>query len=143
MSLARSLAVSPYRLSRAFTAELGVSLTRYRNRIRVGRAMERLAEGAPNLAGLAAELGFADQAHLSRTLRQHVGNTPTAVRRLVTASRPHAAATATATRSSAGQGRVLTRSGAGGAGQASPTPPGLPSARAVQRLINSETVTKR
>lgn len=85
LALARLLAVSPYRLSRAFSAELGVSLTRYRNRIRVGRAMDRLADGAPSLADLAAELGFADQAHLCRTVRQHLGYTPTAVRRLLSA----------------------------------------------------------
>ena len=58
LALARLLAVSPYRLSRAFPAELGVSLTRYRNRIRVGRALDRLADGAQSLADLAADLGF-------------------------------------------------------------------------------------
>jgi AraC-like DNA-binding protein len=85
VALARLLAVSPYRLSRAFSTELGVSLTRYRNRIRVGRALDRLADGAQNLADLAADLHFADQAHLCRTLRQHLGHTPTAVRRLLSA----------------------------------------------------------
>ncbi len=63
LPLAGALAVSPYRLSRAFSAELGVSLTRYRNRIRVAWALDRLEQGAPSLADLAAELGFADQAH--------------------------------------------------------------------------------
>jgi AraC-like DNA-binding protein len=83
LSLARLLAVSPYRLSRAFTTEVGVSLTRYRNRIRVAWALDRLEQGAPSLAELAAELGFADQAHLGRTIRQHVGHTPVTVRRLL------------------------------------------------------------
>lgn len=86
VALARLLTVSPYRLSRAFSAELGVPLTRYRNRIRVGRALDRLTDGAQNLADLAADLGFADQAHLCRTVRQHLGYTPTAVRRLLSAS---------------------------------------------------------
>jgi AraC-like DNA-binding protein len=84
LSLAESLGVSPYRLSRAFTRELGVSLTRYRNRLRVGVVLERLARGEQHLARLAADLGFADQAHLCRTVRAHVGHTPTAVRRLLT-----------------------------------------------------------
>lgn len=83
MSLAELLAVSPYQLSRAFTRELGVSLTHYRNRVRVGRALDRLEDGEPSLAGLAADLGFADQAHLTRTIRHHVGHTPTALRRLL------------------------------------------------------------
>jgi AraC-like DNA-binding protein len=82
--LAELLGVSPYRLSRAFTAELGESLTRYRNRVRVGRALDRLEGGEASLAGIAADLGFADQAHLTRTMRAHLGHTPTAVRRLLT-----------------------------------------------------------
>ena len=81
--LARSLGVSPYRLSRSFQALVGVPLTRYRNRLRVGRALDRLAEGAPSLAALAAELGFADQAHLTRTVHAHLGHTPGQLRRLL------------------------------------------------------------
>lgn len=83
LSLADHLRVSPYRLSRAFPREIGVSVTRYRNRVRVGRVMERLAEGEQSLAGLAADLGFADQAHLTRTVREHLGHTPAALRRVL------------------------------------------------------------
>jgi transcriptional regulator GlxA family with amidase domain len=75
--------VSPYRLSRVFPREIGVSVTRYRNRVRVGRAMERLQQGERSLALLAADLGFADQAHLTRTVREHVGSTPAALRRVL------------------------------------------------------------
>ncbi|MBQ0905142.1 AraC family transcriptional regulator [Micromonospora sp. U21] len=81
--LARSLGVSPYRLSRSFQALVGVPLTRYRNRLRVGRALDRLAEGTPSLAELAAELGFADQAHLTRTLRAHLDHPPGELRRML------------------------------------------------------------
>ena len=80
--LAALLGASPYRLSRAFRRHQGVSLTRYRNRVRVGQAMERIAAGEP-LAGVAADLGFSDQAHLTRTVREHVGHTPAAIRRLL------------------------------------------------------------
>jgi AraC-like DNA-binding protein len=82
--LAELLGVSPYRLSRAVSRELGVSLTRYRNRVRLGRALDRLEGGELSLALLAADLGFADQAHLSRTVSEHFGHTPTALRRLLT-----------------------------------------------------------
>jgi AraC-like DNA-binding protein len=85
LPLAEQLDVSPYRLSRAFTREVGVSLTRYRNRVRVGRALDLLEAGERGLGVLAADLGFADQAHLTRTIREHVGHTPTALRRLLTA----------------------------------------------------------
>lgn len=57
-------------------------LTRYRNRLRVGRAMDLLAGGA-SPAETAAELGFADQAHLTRTVRAHLGHTPGRLRRLL------------------------------------------------------------
>jgi AraC-like DNA-binding protein len=80
-SLADHIGVSPYRLSRAFPLEIGVPVTRYRNRVRVGRAMERLEQGERSLARLAADLGFADQAHLTRTVREHTGHTPAALRR--------------------------------------------------------------
>jgi AraC-like DNA-binding protein len=81
--LAELLGVSPYRLSRGFSRELGISLTHYRNRVRVSRALERLAAGERNLGVLAADLGFSDQAHLTRTVRTHVGRTPAALRRLL------------------------------------------------------------
>ncbi|MEV6244106.1 AraC family transcriptional regulator [Lentzea sp. NPDC051838] len=84
--LAGLLGVSPYRLSRVFTRELGVSLTRYRNRVRVGAALDRLEAGETSLSSLAADLGFADQAHLSRTMREHLGHTPTALRTLLRAA---------------------------------------------------------
>jgi AraC-like DNA-binding protein len=83
LQLARRLGVSPYRLSRSFRTLVGVPLTRYRNRIRVGRAMDQLEQGADNLAALAAGLGFADQAHLTRTVRAQLGCTPGALRRLL------------------------------------------------------------
>jgi AraC-like DNA-binding protein len=83
LPLAELLGVSPYRLSRAFTRELGVSLTRYRNRVRLGRALDRLENGEPSLGALAADLGFADQAHLCRTVKEQLGHTPTALRRLL------------------------------------------------------------
>ena len=79
--LAELVGASPYRLSRAFPRELGVSVTRYRNRVRVGRALDQIGRGEASLADVAASLGFADQAHLTRTVREHVGQTPATLRR--------------------------------------------------------------
>jgi AraC-like DNA-binding protein len=81
--LAAVLGTSPYRLSRAFSRHVGMSLTRYRNRVRIGAALDRIEAGEESLARLAADLGFADQAHLCRTARQQLGETPTALRRLL------------------------------------------------------------
>ncbi|GAA4451582.1 helix-turn-helix transcriptional regulator [Phytohabitans houttuyneae] len=81
--LARLVGVSPYRLSRAFHAVVGAPLTRYRNRVRVGAALDRLEQGETSLAALAFDLGFADQAHLTRTVRAHLGHTPRELQRLL------------------------------------------------------------
>lgn len=83
LPLARLLGVSPYRLSRTFQRQVGVPLTRFRNRVRVAEALDRLEQGEPSLARLAADLGFADQAHLTRTVRAHLGHTPAGLRRLL------------------------------------------------------------
>jgi len=78
--LARTVAVSPHHLSRIFRACTGQTLTRYRNRVRVRLALERLAGGEDDLATLAADLDFADHAHLDRVVRRETGHTPSALR---------------------------------------------------------------
>jgi AraC-like DNA-binding protein len=84
--LARRLGVSPSYLSRVFHAETGQTLAGHRSRVRVRLALERLAAGERDLAALAAELGFADQAHLTRAVRREVGHPPGHVRRLLAAA---------------------------------------------------------
>jgi AraC-like DNA-binding protein len=78
--LARELAVSPHHLSRIFRARTGHSIARHRMRLRARAALERLAGGDRNLARLAAELGFSDQSHLCRVIRDETGQTPGALR---------------------------------------------------------------
>ena len=85
--LADLVGASPYRLSRAFPRELGVSVTKYRNRVRVGEVLDRLQRRDATLAEIAASLGFADQAHLTRMVRDHVGQTPAVLRRMLAAQR--------------------------------------------------------
>jgi AraC-like DNA-binding protein len=75
-ALARQNGVSTYRLSRAFRRVTGLSVTSYRGQLRVRNALARLAAGDGDLAGIAADVGFADQAHLTRTLRAYAGTTP-------------------------------------------------------------------
>lgn len=82
VALADRLGTSPYHLSRTFSHHTGMGLTRYRNRIRVSRALQRLEEGESDLAQLAVVLGFSDQAHLTRTLGRELGQTPHRLRRL-------------------------------------------------------------
>jgi AraC-like DNA-binding protein len=81
IELARHVAVSPHHLSRVFKAETGETVSRYRNRLRVRLALERIADGEACLARLAADLGFADQAHLARVVGNELGMPPSALRR--------------------------------------------------------------
>ncbi|MCW2941676.1 MAG: hypothetical protein JWN00_4661, partial [Actinomycetia bacterium] len=48
----------------------------------VSRVLTRIEEGETDLAGLASAVGFADQAHLSRTVRAEVGYSPRRLRDL-------------------------------------------------------------
>lgn len=82
-ALAGALGVSRAHLSRVFRAEAGESLTRYRARLRVRAALDRIEDGETNLARLAAELGFADHAHLTRTVRAELGSPPARLRALL------------------------------------------------------------
>lgn len=78
--LARELGVTRPHLSRVFRRETGASLTGFRTRLRVRSALDRIEAGQTNLAELAADLGFADHAHLTRTMRAELAMPPTAVR---------------------------------------------------------------
>jgi AraC-like DNA-binding protein len=60
-----------------------MTLTRYRHRILVLAALDAIEAGERDLAGLAARLGFADHAHLTRTVRQECGHAPRDLRRLL------------------------------------------------------------
>jgi AraC-like DNA-binding protein len=78
--LARALASSPHHLSRTFREATGHTISRHRMRLRARAALERLAGGERDLGRLAVELGFADQSHLCRVVRQETGHTPAALR---------------------------------------------------------------
>lgn len=80
IELARRVGCSPHHLSRSFSQLTGAGVSRYRNRIRVAEALERLGSGETDLAALACDLGFADQSHLTRTIRAATGRSPTAWR---------------------------------------------------------------
>ncbi|MEV5572292.1 helix-turn-helix domain-containing protein [Spirillospora sp. NPDC052269] len=56
-------------------------MTAYRNDLRVRAVLEDLARGrGGQLAELAAEYGFTDHAHLTRTFRHHLGECPSTLR---------------------------------------------------------------
>jgi AraC-like DNA-binding protein len=87
IELSRRAGCSPHHLSRVFSRLTGSSVSRYRARLRVSLALERIAQGERDLAALSAELGFADHAHMTRTIRAQTGHPPAAVRGLLGAGK--------------------------------------------------------
>ena len=71
----RLLHVSPAHLVRCFTRAFGIAPHRYLLARRIDAARRRLLEGEP-VARVATNVGFHDQAHLTRHFKRHVGTTP-------------------------------------------------------------------
>jgi AraC-like DNA-binding protein len=82
--IAQRVVCSPHHLSRVFHRVTGQSLTAHRHRLRMQAVLAALAEGQTDLRTIAATHGFADQAHLTRVVRQRLGRSPSAVRSLLT-----------------------------------------------------------
>jgi AraC-like DNA-binding protein len=78
--VARDFAVSPRTLQRLFARHVGATPKQVLQRFRRQQAVDLLSEpGGPSLARIAAELGYADQAHLSRDFRATLGRAPAAL----------------------------------------------------------------
>jgi AraC-like DNA-binding protein len=74
--------VSPRTLTRQFTAAFGIAPAHYRWRARARRAWRSLLATELPLAAIAHDCGFADQAHMSRSIGQLTGRPPFWWRRL-------------------------------------------------------------
>ena len=85
MSLAVVVGLSPFHLCRVFKDAVGLTPHAYQDQLRVRRAKQLLTEQVP-IAQAAVEVGFYDQAHLTRHFKRVVGITPG---RYVAARRGH------------------------------------------------------
>jgi AraC-like DNA-binding protein len=74
-SFAQRLAASPAHLVRSFSRAFGLPPHAYVLGRRIDAARSRLLAGQ-DVAAVAAEVGFYDQAHLTRHFKRHVGTTP-------------------------------------------------------------------
>jgi AraC family transcriptional regulator len=79
--LAGLVNLSLFHFSRAFRASFGESPHTYVMRKRVERAQGMMLRTRSSLAQIAIECGLADQAHLSKSFRRFVGESPGAWRR--------------------------------------------------------------
>ena len=82
--LAAHTGVGAFVLSRAFRAAYGLPPHAYLNQVRVDRARSLLLQGR-RASEVAAEVGFADQPHLTRHFRRHLGVPPAAYQRTLRA----------------------------------------------------------
>jgi AraC-like DNA-binding protein len=79
--LARTVALSPSHLSRLFTAQMGVSISRFRNQQRIQRFTRLYGNGRRTTALAAAHhAGFGSYAQFYRAFRQETGRNPTVLR---------------------------------------------------------------
>jgi AraC-like DNA-binding protein len=80
-TVAAMAGVHPAHLCREFRRKFGCTMTQYAARLRADDAFTRLIGSTEPLATIAAQTGFADQAHLTRTIQHLYGTTPARLRR--------------------------------------------------------------
>lgn len=79
--LAAKAGLSVYHLCRTFRRHTGLPVHRYRNRLRLRAALERLADPKIDLTALALDVGFSSHSHFTAAFRAEFGVTPSQVRR--------------------------------------------------------------
>lgn len=80
--MAATVGLSESWFSNVFKQTTGKTPLQWQLAKRIDRACDLLSASDATVAGIAAQLGFTDQAHLTKAFRQIVGETPAAWRRL-------------------------------------------------------------
>jgi AraC-like DNA-binding protein len=68
--------IAPWTVSRGFTAVFGITPEAFRARVRARYALRSIQNTQMPLASIAVELDFADQSHMSRSVKQLTGSAP-------------------------------------------------------------------
>jgi len=79
-AIASAVHCSPYHLARIFRRHTGLSICRYRRRLRLADAADRIARGQSDLTAMALELGFSSHSHFSAAFRREFAVPPTEFR---------------------------------------------------------------
>lgn len=72
--------LAPWSLSRGFMQVFGIPPEAFRARVRARQARRSIETTAEPLAAIAADLGFSDQSHMTRDVKQLTGMAPKALR---------------------------------------------------------------
>lgn len=80
--LASMAGLHPVTFARLFRSAFGRSPTVVRQSCRTARAMQAIIRSSADLTGVALDTGFADQAHMTRTVSQITGYPPARLRRM-------------------------------------------------------------
>lgn len=79
--IARFVGVTPAHLARLFQESTGLSVMRYARARRLSEAARVLADGAPDILGVALDWGYGSHEAFTRAFRDQFGVTPETVRR--------------------------------------------------------------
>lgn len=79
--LAAEVAVSKRQLERLFRRDLGVGMQQFGRDMRLSYAVWLMTHASSRISDIAAQCGFADAAHFSRTFRTAFGDSPVAAHR--------------------------------------------------------------
>lgn len=83
VEIGQRVGCSPYHLSRTFHQITGLTISRYRLRLRIHAALDRISAGDEDLSRIAAATGFSDHPHMTRSMVAHIGHVPSELRRLL------------------------------------------------------------
>jgi AraC family transcriptional regulator len=82
-AIASQLGVHPVHLSRCFRRVYGESMSGFRERLRLELVSRALLRDSRTISSIAAELGFSDHAHLTRSFRRAAQMTPSEFRGVI------------------------------------------------------------
>lgn len=82
-ALARTLRKHPVHLARQFRTTFGETPSEVRQHDRTARAIDQIVRSSRTLSDIAFDVGFSDQAHMTRALKAMTGWTPADLRRVL------------------------------------------------------------
>jgi AraC-like DNA-binding protein len=98
--LAAEVGYSPVHLTRAFREVTGVTMSEYRQRVRLAKVLDQLEAGAGDLAAVALDNGYSDHSHMTRAMVARLDLPPSRVRELLRTPATVARETSTAEKTS-------------------------------------------